>query len=144
MAQESRRFTSFHVFSRKLTMWIVCAWMWNCECLCEPFMVSFLILLLPWFTGRSFVPFNRALEFCTLQLLSSPKNLYSFIISSFICVKNEYKSIVEPSIFNVSPLWLDHGCHLTGKQFVELFEIFGVTALLIIPAIFLIPYLHYI
>ena len=32
------------------------------------------------------------------------KNLYSFEKSLFIYVKNEYKSIVEPSIFNVSPL----------------------------------------
>ena len=72
------------------------------------------------------------------------KNLYSFIISAFIGVKNEYKSIVGPSILSVSPLWLIHGRNLSGKRFLELFEIFGVMALPTILTIFLISYLRYI
>ena len=35
-----------------------------------------------------------------------------------------YKSIIEPSIFSISPFWLNHGHCLLGKWLVELFEVF--------------------
>ena len=37
--------------------------------------------------------------------------------------KNECISIENPCIFSVSPLWLNHSRHSSGKHFVELFEV---------------------